>query len=316
MEVESRVKAVSEMIASRVRRIKCLVFFPRLHAQSVPQTAEDLCENLERHFILARKYWDNRRQDATQILAGKAFTGSRNGFGCALRDDSSAASPALGAQVDDPIGSFNDVQIVFDDQQGVAGGAQFEKNFEQFRHVMKMQAGGRFVEDVEGVAGGFAGEFGGKLDAVRFAAAQGGGGLAEADVAQANVGEGEARLVNLRDGAEKCHRFIDRHVQHVGDVHAFVTDFQSLAVVTASVAGFAGHIDRRKEVHFYFDEAVALAFLAASALDVEAEPARFVAAYARRGQLCEQVPDMIEHAGVGRGIAAGRAANRRLINHD
>ena len=50
-----------------------------------------------------------------------------------------------------------------------------------------MQAGGGFVEDVERSAGVTFGEFQGKFDALGFAAGEGGGGLAEADVAEAYV---------------------------------------------------------------------------------------------------------------------------------
>ena len=47
-----------------------------------------------------------------------------------------------------------------------------------------MQAGGGFVEDVECSAGVAFGEFQGEFDALGFAAGEGGGGLAEADVAE------------------------------------------------------------------------------------------------------------------------------------
>lgn len=46
-----------------------------------------------------------------------------------------------------------------------------------------MQACGGFVEDVECSAGVALGEFQGEFDALGFAAGEGGGGLAEADVA-------------------------------------------------------------------------------------------------------------------------------------
>ena len=124
------------------------------------------------------------------------------------------------------------------------------------------------------------------------------------------------RVVNLRHGAEKRHRLVHRHVQHVGDVHALVGDVQGLAVVTLAVAGFARHIDRRQEVHLDLHHAVALAFLAAAALDVEAEPARLVAANFGRRQLGEQIADVVEHARVGGRIAAGRPADGRLVNHN
>src|SRR6185295_5787489 len=70
------------------------------------------------------------------------------------------------------------------------------------------------------------------------------------------------------------------------------------------------------EVHLDADDAVALAVLAAAALDVEAVAARPVAADARRRELREEVADLAERAGVGRGIAPRRAPDRRLVDHD
>ena len=167
---------------------------------------------------------------------------------------------------------------MFDDQQRVSRAAQFEQHFEQFGHVMEMQAGGRLVQNIKRSAGGFAAEFGRQFDALRFAAAQGRRRLPEPDVAQADFRQRQAGIINLRHGAEKCHRFIHRHVEHVGDVLAFVIDLQRLAIVTAAIARFARHVNRRQEMHFNFDQPVALAFLATAAFDIETEPARLVAA--------------------------------------
>ena len=56
-------------------------------------------------------------------------------------------------------------------------------DFQQQGDVGEVQAGGGFVEDVERSAGVAFGEFQGEFDALGFAAGEGGGGLAEADVA-------------------------------------------------------------------------------------------------------------------------------------
>ena len=149
-----------------------------------------------------------------------------------------------------------------------------------------------------------------------FASAQGGGLLSEAKVAQPDLGQRQAGLVNLRHRAEKIHRLINGHRQHVGDVHSFVGDFECFAVVTPAVARLTGNIDRREEVHFDPDQAIALAFLAAAAFDVETEPAGVVTANSRRRELREQIANVVEHAGIGRRIAPRRAANRRLVYHD
>jgi hypothetical protein len=41
-------------------------------------------------------------------------------FRRADRDDLAAAAAAFGTHVDDPVGGFNDVEIMFDDQKGAA----------------------------------------------------------------------------------------------------------------------------------------------------------------------------------------------------
>src|SRR4051812_22536815 len=157
-----------------------------------------------------------------------------------------------------------------------------------------MEAGGGFIEDVEGAAGGFAAEFGGELDPLGFAAAQGGAGLPEADVAETDFSEGEAGFVDLRNGAEKVHGFIHRHVEHVRDVHALVGNLQRLAIVAAAIAGFARDIDGRQEMHLDRDEAVTLAFFAASAFDIKTKTAWAVAANLGGREAREKIADVVK----------------------
>src|SRR5439155_5842851 len=88
------------------------------------------------------------------------------------------------------------------------------------------------------------------------------------------------------------------------------------AVVAGAVAHVAGHVDVGQEVHLDLDEAVALARLAAAPLDVEGEAAGLVAARLGLGQAGEPVADHGEGAGVGRGVGARRAADRRLVDVD
>ena len=91
---------------------------------------------------------------------------------------------------------------------------------------------------------------------------------------------------------------------------------QRLAVVALALADLARDVDVGQEVHLDLDDAVALAGLAAAALDVEGEAARLVAARLRLGQAGEQLADRREDAGVGRRVRARRAADRRLVDVD
>ena len=82
------------------------------------------------------------------------------------------------------------------------------------------------------------------------------------------------------------------------------------------MADVAGDVDVGQEVHLDLDDAVALAGLAAAALDVEGEAARLVAARLGFRQAGEPVADRREGAGIGRGVRARRAADRRLVDVD
>ncbi len=115
---------------------------------------------------------------------------------------------------------------------------------------------------------------------------------------------------------KKSSAFLDRHVEHVGDRLALERDVERLAVVALALADVAGDVDVRQEVHLDLDDAVALAGLAAAALDVEREAAGLVAARLRLGQAGEPFADRRERAGVGRGVGARRAADRRLVDVD
>jgi diacylglycerol O-acyltransferase / wax synthase len=60
-----------------------------------------------------------------------------------------AAVAALGAEVDDPVGGLDDVEVVLDHDDRVALVDQAVQHVEQLADVVEVQPGGRLVEDVE-----------------------------------------------------------------------------------------------------------------------------------------------------------------------
>ena len=56
---------------------------------------------------------------------------------------------SVGTDVDDPVGVPDDVEIVFDHEQGVARGFELVERAQQRFGVRRMQAGGGFVEHVD-----------------------------------------------------------------------------------------------------------------------------------------------------------------------
>src|SRR5467141_4328755 len=138
-------------------------------------------------------------EDAPESLAGVGLFGWGDEFGRALGDDAAAAFAAFRAEVNDPVGLFDDVEMVLDDEHGVAEINEALQDVEELSNVVEVQAGGGLVENVERAAGLAFGKLARKLDALGFAAGKSCGGLAERDVAEADFDESCELLLNLRN---------------------------------------------------------------------------------------------------------------------
>src|ERR1700723_2162415 len=221
---------------------------------------------------------------AGQEVAGVRVANGGNLLGCAVGDDAAAPFPALRAHVEDVVGVADDVEIVFDDDDGVAEVGEVVKDFEEFADVVEVETGGGLVEEVEGPAGLALGKLAGKFHALRFAARQRGSGLAEVDVAEAYVDQSLEFLVDGRDVFDDADGVGDWQVEQVGDGVAVEFDRERLLIVPATVTYFTEDVDVGKEVHLDAALALSLAGLAAASLDVEGEAAGFVAAFAGLGE--------------------------------
>src|SRR5882672_3599239 len=255
-------------------------------------------------------------QNSRQHLPGIRFFHLGNLLGGALRNDAATAFATFGAQIDDPVGLLDYVEVVLDDEDGVAEVGEAVQDVEEFFYIVEVQAGGGLVQNVQGAAGLAARKFAREFDALRFAARKSGGGLAQLDVAEADVDKRFKFHADLRNVLQNFKRVANLHVEQVGNRVSFVPDRKCLGVVAAAAADFAGYVHVGQEIHFDAAQAIALARLAAAALHVEAEAAGFVAALPRFGEHGEEFADRREDAGVGCGIRARRAADGRLIDLD
>src|SRR5436190_8739087 len=237
-------------------------------------------------------------------------------LGRATCDHLATAAATFGAHVDDMVGHFDDVQVMLDDQHGVAVIDQAVEHMDQLFNILEVKALCRLVEYVEGPPGVAFAQLAGELDALRLPAAERGAALPQGHIAQADVHQGAQLHAELRDIGENAQRFLHGHRQHIRDALALVTDLQGLPVITFAAAGFAGNAHVGQEVHLDGAHAGAFACLAAPARGVEAEPPRLVPADLRARQLCVQFPDVVEQTGVGRRIASRRATDRALVDLD
>ena len=116
---------------------------------------------------------------------------ARDLFGRARRHaPPTALVPAARAEVDDPVGADDRVEVVLDQHDGVAGVDEPVELAQQQRDVRGVQPGRRLVEQVEGVAAPGPLQLGRQLDPLGLPAAELGGGLTEAQVAEPDLGQG------------------------------------------------------------------------------------------------------------------------------
>ena len=125
-------------------------------------------------------------QSMGQKLPGKAVLALDDLFRRALRHDHAAAVTAFRAQVDDPVGALDHVQVVLDDTTVFpcrpAAAARSAAT-----DVVEVQAGGRFVQQIERLARIGAAQLVRQLDALRLAAGERGRRLAQDRVAQTDL---------------------------------------------------------------------------------------------------------------------------------
>ena len=142
-----------------------------------------------------------------RLEVGAGDGGGVGGYllGGALRDYEASSAAAFGAEVEEVIDGLEDVEVVLDDDDGVAAVNELLEDAEKNLDVLGVEAGGWLVEDVEGLAGGFLGELGGKLHALALAAGKRDGRLTEGYVAETDVKQG---LELHRDGGNRSEELV------------------------------------------------------------------------------------------------------------
>src|SRR5690606_2009195 len=214
------------------------------------------------------------RQVGCEKSASVAALGTRHLFRRALGNDLPPTIAALRPQIHDPVGRLDDLQIVFDHDDGVALIYKSMKDFQEFLHVLPVQPGRWFVQDIERAAGGTPRWLLGQLDPLCFAAWKSGGCLADLGVAQTDALPGRHLVANAGNRLEELCRFFNRHLKNIGYRFALERNFKGFPVIALALADLAFDIDVGQEVHLDLDDAVALAGFTAAALDVEGKAAR------------------------------------------
>src|SRR2546425_5793425 len=235
-------------------------------------------------------------------------------FRRALEHDAAAAVAALGAEVDDPVGLRDHVEIVLDDEHRVPRVDQAVQHVDQLLDIGHVQADGGLVQHVQGLRKTRLRELAHQLDALRLAARKRRALLAEREIAQADVLQQLETALDRRMRGEEFERLVDVHRQHLADALAAQLDRQRIGVEARAAAGFARYAHVREEGHRDLLQALAFALLAATAARVEREAARGPAAHPGFRRIRKQPAYLVPEPYVGRRAGARRLADRRLVH--
>src|SRR6266568_353294 len=237
-------------------------------------------------------------------------------FWRSLCNNLATSIPAFRPQVDEPVGTLDYFQVMFDHYNRVSCIDKSLEYLQQSIHVGKVQSGGWLVEDIHSTSCCPACKFRCQLDALCLATREGGGWLAQAHITQTYIIECLHFVEDRRYVREEAQRLFYRHVQYIGNILALVVYLQRLAIVAFAFAHLARHIDIGQEIHLDFHDALTLTGFASPPLDIKGEAAGLIAAYLRFRHLRKQFPNTGEGSSIGGGIRARSSPNGRLIDID
>ena len=247
-------------------------------------------------------------------------------FGGAGEGDLSPFGAGVGADLDDVVGVFNDVELVFDDEEGVAGVGEAMEDAEEDFDVSEVKSGGRLVEDEEGVDAAFGvGEELAEFEALGFASGEGVEWLAEAEVAESSVDEGAEGVLGFGDvelflargdfeGVEEFESFGGGELENLSDGAAVKCDVLGGLGEAGAFALGAGEVEVGEKLHFDLFEAVAGTALAASGAGVEGKVSGGEFAGFGGGGEGEELADVLEGAEEDGGSGTRGAGERGLVD--
>ncbi len=190
------------------------------------------------------------------------------------------------------------------------------QNVDQLVDIRHMQARRRLVEDIERAARIAPGQLRRQLDALASPPESVVAGLAELDIAKAHVLSVLQFLRMLRECWRKTRRLLRPSCPARRRCSCPCISLPASRGCSACPRRPRRGRRHRAESSSRSSARRRPALLAAAALDVEGEAPRLEPAHLRVGRHLEQLADVGKDVGIGRRIAARRAADRRLVDHD
>ncbi len=123
------------------------------------------------------------------------------------------------------VSGLDHIEVMFDHHHRIALIDQPVQHFEQFAHILEMKAGGRLIKNIQRLPGRPLRQFLSQFNPLRLAARQGCCLLTHFHIAQPNLVQHRHFVANWRHGLEETFGIFNRHIEHIGDRHAFEFHF-------------------------------------------------------------------------------------------
>src|SRR5712692_1813459 len=159
----------------------------RNHQVHVPHIVQCVAEQAQEFAVRLVAIVRNRNaQLSAEISPGERFVLAKHGLVRAREEQLAAELAGARAEIDHMIRRQNRVRIMLDDQNGVAEIAQRFEDINQPLRIARMQADGRFIENVQR-ADQMRAQRRGKLNALRFPARQRGGQAVQREIIKTDL---------------------------------------------------------------------------------------------------------------------------------
>ena len=233
--------------------------------------------------------------------------------GCSRKYKFSSFVSSFESDIYAVIGIGDDVEIVFDDEDGIPFLDETVEDQEEFLDVREMESGGRFVEDVNGFGSRSFGEIECELDSLCLSARKSRSGLPELYVPEPDIVQNFEYPFDARKCREKFECFLDGHMENFSDGFSFEPNLQSFRIVPASSTGFTFYVDIREEVHLDLLDSGSFAGLTASALGIEAESPHPVSSFLCFKRCSEYFANVCKEPRISGDVGVGGTTDGRLV---
>ena len=171
-----------------------------------------------------------------------------------------------------------------------------------------------FIQQIERASCHWPAQLSSQFDPLGFTTGESRRGLSQRHIIKTDIAESFQGPQNARIIGKQLCRLTTLHFEHISNRLAMQLDFQHLLVVSPRLAFFARNPDVGQKVHFDFELPTSLAGLATATGHVKAERPSGVTPFGSQRNRRIQLANEIEYTGIGRWVAAGCIAKRRLVN--